>query len=156
MRLRLKLAGRVFEVEVGDLSERPIVATVDGQRFEVWPEEQKASQPLPEAELVSGTGSASTPPPPLERPPAAQAILESGQRPLTQAARTVQAPIPGVIDSVAVKAGDVVTAGQTLCVLEAMKMKNVIRAPRSGEVAAVHVQPGQQVRHYEPLVEFVE
>jgi len=185
MKLRLKLAERVFEVEVGDLGERPIVATVDGQRFEVWPEERKAS-----AEAVSEPGSPLAPSP--GGPRAAQtapegaamsaerrqrretasggsmatavqkgtgtrpAVFGRGQRPLSQAARTVQAPIPGVIHSVSVKVGDVVTAGQTLCVLEAMKMRNVIGAPRGGEIAAVHIEPGQQVAHYETLVEFVE
>jgi biotin carboxyl carrier protein len=65
----------------------------------------------------------------------------------------VLAPIPGVIDSIAVQPGDGVVRGQELLVLEAMKMKNVIRATRAGTVAAVHVTARQHVKHGDPLVE---
>jgi propionyl-CoA carboxylase alpha chain len=67
----------------------------------------------------------------------------------------VYAPLPGVIDSIAVQPGDQVEAGQELCVLEAMKMKNVIRSARSGEVARLHVSVGQHVKHNDALIEFV-
>jgi propionyl-CoA carboxylase alpha chain len=59
-----------------------------------------------------------------------------------------------VIVSVSVQLGQAVKAGQELCVLEAMKMQNVIRAPRDGVVAAVHMSAGKTVRHREPLLEY--
>jgi biotin carboxyl carrier protein len=68
----------------------------------------------------------------------------------------VCAPVPGVIDSVAVRPGDEVAAGDPLCVIEAMKMKNVIRASRVGTVDDVLITPGQHVKHSDPLIEFVE
>jgi propionyl-CoA carboxylase alpha chain len=47
-----------------------------------------------------------------------------------------------------------VEVGQDLCVLDAMKMNNRIRAPRSGTVKQVHVDAGQQVLHGELLITF--
>ncbi|MEM1415847.1 MAG: biotin carboxylase N-terminal domain-containing protein [Myxococcota bacterium] len=55
------------------------------------------------------------------------------------------APMPGKVVSVAVAAGDAVSAGQTLVVLEAMKMEHTVTAPEDGVAAAVHVQAGDQV-----------
>ena len=57
--------------------------------------------------------------------------------------------------AIAVQAGDRVDAGQELCVLEAMKMKNVIRSSRSGGIARLHVSVGQHFKHNDALVEFV-
>jgi len=55
------------------------------------------------------------------------------------------APMPGKLVSFAVKAGDVVKAGQTLAVMEAMKMEHTIAAPRDGVVAEILFAPGDQV-----------
>jgi biotin carboxyl carrier protein len=51
----------------------------------------------------------------------------------------------GTIVKVHVKAGDAVEAEQPLCVLEAMKMENEVRAPIAGEVVDLRVQPGDTV-----------
>ena len=50
--------------------------------------------------------------------------------------------------------GDSVKSGDTLLVIEAMKMKNAIRASQDGKVAAVHIGSGQTVQHKQLLVEF--
>ena len=60
-------------------------------------------------------------------------------------AETINAPMPGNIVNVQVKAGDTVTKGQVLLVLEAMKMENEIMAPRDGVIAGVHVNKGDSV-----------
>jgi len=57
----------------------------------------------------------------------------------------LRAPIPGKLVKIAVKVGDKVRAGQTLLVLEAMKMENELRAPRDAEVLAVHAVEGAAV-----------
>ena len=54
--------------------------------------------------------------------------------------------MPGVILEVQAAPGVTVRRGDALAVLEAMKMRNTIRAPRDGEVAAVLIEPGQAVR----------
>jgi len=67
--------------------------------------------------------------------------------------RTVHAYMPGRVVSVAVAAGDEVTEGQPLVVLEAMKMQNEIQADRAGTVRIVHVAAGQAVEGGDPLLE---
>ncbi|MEO1601440.1 MAG: biotin/lipoyl-containing protein, partial [Pseudomonadota bacterium] len=57
----------------------------------------------------------------------------------------VLAPLPGLIKSVAISAGDAVTQGATLAILEAMKMEHALTAPRDGVVAEVFAAPGDQV-----------
>ncbi|MBP1780143.1 MAG: carboxylase, partial [candidate division NC10 bacterium] len=64
----------------------------------------------------------------------------------------VTAPLPGKVLSVAVKPGDGVHKGDELCVIEAMKMGNSIRAQRDGTVRQVLVAPGQTVAFGTPLV----
>jgi acetyl-CoA/propionyl-CoA carboxylase, biotin carboxylase, biotin carboxyl carrier protein len=65
----------------------------------------------------------------------------------------IKSPMPGAVLDVRVSVDDPVTAGQVLLVLEAMKMENTVTAPAAGRVAAVLVEPGQQVQRGEPLVE---
>jgi 3-methylcrotonyl-CoA carboxylase alpha subunit len=55
------------------------------------------------------------------------------------------APMPGKVVSFAVKAGDTVKAGQTLAVMEAMKMEHTIAAPKDGVIAEIMYAPGDQV-----------
>jgi biotin carboxyl carrier protein len=57
----------------------------------------------------------------------------------------VRATLPGLVVRVAVAPGDVVTAGDPLVTVEAMKMQNEIRAPRAGRVQAIAVEPGQTI-----------
>jgi propionyl-CoA carboxylase alpha chain len=57
----------------------------------------------------------------------------------------LQAPMPGLLVSIAVKEGDEVKVGQEIAVLEAMKMENVLRAERNGVVAKVHFEAGASV-----------
>lgn len=61
-------------------------------------------------------------------------------------------PIPGLIVSVPVEAGQSVEKGETLVVFEAMKMQNEIRAPRDGVVREVRVRPGMQVTQNDVLM----
>ena len=61
------------------------------------------------------------------------------------AAAPAAAPMPGNILDVKVKAGDSVKAGDTLLILEAMKMENEISAPQDGTIASVNVRKGDVV-----------
>jgi len=73
-------------------------------------------------------------------------------RPLSGDGR-IKAPIPGLIARLNVEPGQAVEAGQTVIVLEAMKMENEIRASKGGVIRQVHVKPGQTVVLNEVLVE---
>lgn len=66
----------------------------------------------------------------------------------------VVAPIPGIVSSVKVKPGDKVEVGQTLLVIEAMKMENPIQSPRAGVVKSVAVVQAAEVKAGALLVSF--
>ena len=65
---------------------------------------------------------------------------------------TVRSPIPGRLIKLLVKAGDAVAAGQTMVVLEAMKMENELAAPRAGRIAEVRCSEGTAVEAGQDLV----
>jgi pyruvate carboxylase subunit B len=66
--------------------------------------------------------------------------------------QTLTAPLPGKITHVAIRPGDTVRAGDTLVVIEAMKMENEFKAAAPGTVAEVRVVPGQAVNPGDVLV----
>ncbi len=68
-------------------------------------------------------------------------------------AKSVVSPLPGNIISVAVAVGDTVKRGQTILVMESMKMENNIPAPRDGKVSAVHVAAGKSVMQGDALID---
>jgi biotin carboxyl carrier protein len=151
MIIRVKIQDKEYEVEIADLNGRPVLATVEGQTFEVWPDEQFAAAPAAAAAPARPVIEKPAPCPPAPYPPAA--TTGNGGAP---SANAVTAPIPGVIVAIAVKEGQSVASGEELCTLEAMKMKNAIRASRAGKIAAVKVAVGDHVRHGQVLVEFSE
>ncbi|MBC2839246.1 acetyl-CoA carboxylase biotin carboxyl carrier protein subunit [Robiginitalea sp. SC105] len=67
---------------------------------------------------------------------------------------TIEAPMPGLILSIAVSEGDQVRQGDTLLVLEAMKMENAILAPADGVVGRIPVRKGDAVEKKSVLIEF--
>ena len=67
-------------------------------------------------------------------------------------ANAVKAPLPGTITSIEVAVGQEVKAGDTVVVLEAMKMQNNIEAEKDGKVTAICVKPGQAVLEEDALV----
>lgn len=71
----------------------------------------------------------------------------------SDAGADVHAVMPGIVVSIAVAEGDEVEKGQAVCVLEAMKMENEIRAPGAGTVTRVAVSPGDTVNSGDLLVE---
>lgn len=150
MNYKVKIADRVFNVQITDLNSRPVIANVDGVEIEVWPEEgevvQAAARPQAPTVRPEPASVKQSPPSKLATPPTNGASTS----------KQVLAPIPGVVVSVAVLPGAEVTAGQELCVLEAMKMKNVIRSTRSGRIASIYVQNGQHVKHHDVLMDFAE
>ena len=88
--------------------------------------------------------------------PAAPAAALAPRQPGAGGKGVQTAPMPGVILEINVKPGDVVTRGQQVAVLDAMKMHNMIGAAQSGTVAEVYVEAGQSVDHGTPLLKFKE
>ncbi len=133
-KVRVKVKDTWYTVEVDDLDSDPIVAIVDGEPVEV---SRRRALPVPDQVEIEDD------PPGADRPVAAPAA--SG--------KSFVAPMPGLILTVAVKVGDQVVTGDEVCVLEAMKMQQSLRADWSGIVSAVHVKPGQQVLDGDPIVD---
>jgi len=150
MKYQVKVQGRQFEVEIDNLHAQPIIALVDGEPFEIWLEQQKG--------VSSGAGILpikGTPSKPASKSLPANMNASNGSV-AGHNNKAIRAPIPGTITSVVVSEGTEVSIGQEVCVLEAMKMKNAIRSPRNGIIAAIYVAPGQTVQHHDVLVEFRE
>ena len=158
MKITVKVDNQTYEVEVGDIHDRPVIAVVEGEAFEVWPEEVIISHPSTHSHAVPLQAATRPAPQSSPAPQAAPKATAGAVAPSAGSdnARAVLAPIPGVIISVAVKAGDVVKHGQELCVLEAMKMKNVIRASRPGTIGGVHIAAQQHVKHHDLLLEYTD
>ena len=145
MKIHVKIQNKTYEVRIGDVHARPIQVSVDGETFEVWPEEMT----LPSEDYQPpATSSADKPVKqvPFEKPAASTA----------DKIKQVKAPIPGVIISVTVGEGEKVAYGQELCVLEAMKMKNAIRSGRAGTISRVLVKEGDSVQHSQVLMEYAD
>jgi len=64
----------------------------------------------------------------------------------------VVSPMPGIIKNIDVSVGDKVNEGDTLCILEAMKMENPIVAPVSGNISEISVSAGQSVKRGDTLL----
>ena len=62
--------------------------------------------------------------------------------------------MPGLVKSIAVKVGQEVKAGEALCIVEAMKMENVLRAERDGTVSALHAKEGDSLAVDAVIIEF--
>ena len=137
--VKVKIEERWYTVEVGDLDEFPIQAVVDGDLVEVeLGDLPPAMSPQTDAaDLPVRRGESSEPAPTPER--TARPASSPGPT------RSFKTPMPGVIMSVAVKVGDQVVTGDPICILEAMKMQQTLRADWSGIVQEVHVSTGDQV-----------
>jgi len=123
------------------------VVTMNGKRYEVEVERMSAFHMLTREEIASGV---STPVQPVAAPApkAAAPAPAAAAAPAAKAApggTSVTSPMPGAVLGVKVNVGDKVSAGQTMFVLEAMKMENEIVAPVDGTVASINVKTGDTV-----------
>ena len=151
----LSFDGRRAEVRVNNIAYSVEVPQGPTAGAPVYAPPPSAPQPAP-----AGPARTAAPrPPEAVRPspaaPAPHPPIPSAASPARPSSDSmVVAPMPGIILSIAVKEGDEVGAGDTLLVLEAMKMENEIHAPRAGKVKKIYVKEGAEVRAGSELVEF--
>ena len=125
----LKINGHNYNVQIDDVNEASTVAHVVVNGVD-YPKSANSTMITP---------STATPSPRI-----APAPSTSGS--------SVKCPLPGTVLSVKVAVGDTVAAGQTLVVLEAMKMENNIDADRAGVVKQILVQQGATVMEGDVLI----
>jgi methylmalonyl-CoA carboxyltransferase small subunit len=132
MKLRISLDDRTFEVDVE-------VAESDHANL-------PPAYPVGSARLAGSAASGQPGAlPSATRPPAA--VADEG--------KACRSPVSGVVVKVVATAGASIKAGDSLLVLEAMKMETHIVAPLSGEIASIKVAKGDRVQTGDVLVEFV-
>jgi propionyl-CoA carboxylase alpha chain len=73
---------------------------------------------------------------------------------LSDSGKAVRCPMPGLVVSVAVTEGQEIKVGETLAVVEAMKMENVLRAERDGVIKRVRIKPGESIAVDAVMMEF--
>ena len=128
----LKINGHNYDVRIDDVNESSTLAhvVVNGTAYEV--------------EIAGAKGAAT------KRPQVAPAPRIAPVAPST--GYTIKCPLPGTVLSINVKVGDTIATGQTLVILEAMKMENNIDADRAGVVKQIFVQQGATVMEGDNLI----
>ena len=137
---KFNISGKEHSAHVVE-HEDTLEVTVDGKIYTVTlPERKPAAKPVVKPAVAAAAPAAA---PTAAKPAAAPA-----------GGNVVTAPLSGKITQVLVKAGDQVASGDTVVMLEAMKMENSITAEAAGTVKAVLVNVGDQVDGGQALVEF--
>ena len=125
--------GNKYEVAINEVNDTTAKVTVNGAEYTVEWEKPVEEKPVVKVQPVAAkpATTAATP----AAAPAAAAVN----------GHAIKTPLPGVIIDVKVNVGDAVKKGDTVVVLEAMKMENNINADRDGKVTAVQVAKGDTV-----------
>ena len=131
--------GNKYEISIEGIEDNIDKVLVNGEEYKVEMEKE------PEPEKKKVVVKPVTPQP-------AHATSSASASPKANANNAVKAPLPGVIVEVKVAVGDKVKIGDTVVVLEAMKMANNLDTEKAGTVTAVLVQPGESVMEDTPLV----
>ena len=131
---KYKINGNVYKVAVGDIENNIAQVEVNGTTYKVELENEAPKAIVPKV----STRPASAPRTETGAPVVAKVASSSG-------VAAVKSPLPGVINDILVKVGDDVKVGQTILILEAMKMENDIVAPEDGTIASINVANGDAV-----------
>jgi biotin carboxyl carrier protein len=137
MKYNIKIGKETYSVDIENINVRPVIAYVDGERFEVTPEREGKETRDSMCKAESRT-------------------FHQGSRKPALSGNAMTAPLPGTVVEVFVKAGEKVEAGQVVLIIEAMKMKNSIRSVYSGTISEVLVVSGQSVAFKQPLIKFTD
>ncbi len=139
-----KVQGVDYDVEIVDVEGNIAKVSVNGIPFEVELKEPIKASHLPKRPAVKPAAAPAAAP--VAAPAAAPAPATApAATPAAGAGTKVLAPLPGTITEIKVKVGDTVKNGDTVIVLEAMKMQNNIEAECGGTVTSILVNPGDTV-----------
>ncbi len=132
--------GNKYEVSIASIENNIANVIVNGEEYKV--EMEKEREPVKKKVVVR----------PVAQPAVQPSTSETGGNAKINMNNAVKSPLPGVITEIKVAVGDEIKAGDTVVVLEAMKMANNLDAERSGKVTAILVNEGDSVMEDTPLV----
>lgn len=136
---KLTIRGNVYDVDILSFEENIAEIEVNGTKYEVEVHREVKKNKTPKlvrAKVPQPTRSESKP-----------------KKNLSTSATPVKAPLPGSIIEMKVKEGDDVKVGDTLLVMEAMKMENNVMAEKAGKVTSIKVAVGDSVLQNDVLLE---
>ena len=140
-----------FNVGVEEVGGSPIVSYIQHAQTQI-----PAQQPLtfaPPAQILPATQQPQVPVAPIEQPAKpAKSTITVNQKTQSDAEGTpLKAPMPGIIVSYKKQVGDSVTPGETIVILEAMKMENALPAPAGGTIKSINFTSGDSVARNDVL-----
>ncbi len=127
--------GNQYDTEILSIEEGISEIVVNGTKYTVEIEQSIAVPKTPK--LVRSISVPSTDVHP--------SVTKTRNPSAPKGAGTIQAPLPGSIVRILVNEGDIVSIGQRLLVLEAMKMENSIESDKAGKIKTIHKQEGESV-----------
>ena len=143
-----------YEVEIQDIEGNIANVTVNGIPFEVEMKHpvKAGKQKVKLSEERRAEGSEERRVKSEESNSSSASAASTSSAPTAAAGKPVVAPLPGTINEIKVKVGDKVNAGDTVVILEAMKMQNNIEAETSGTITSINVNKGDAVMEGDTLV----
>ena len=143
-----------YEVEIQDIEGNIANVTVNGIPFEVEMKQpvKAGKQKVKLSEERRAEGSEERRVKSEESNSSSASAASTNSAPTAAAGKPVVAPLPGTINEIKVKVGDKVNAGDTVVILEAMKMQNNIEAETSGTITSINVNKGDAVMEGDTLV----
>ena len=143
-----------YEVEIQDIEGNIANVTVNGIPFEVEMKQpvKAGKQKVKLSEERRAEGSEERRVKSEESNSSSASAASTSSASTAGAGKPVVAPLPGTINEIKVKVGDKVNAGDTVVILEAMKMQNHIEAETSGTITSINVNKGDAVMEGDTLV----
>lgn len=142
-RYQCEVGGKIYEVTLIERGTDSIKIAVNGEPYAV-----SIAPLLDRAQIQTAQAASSTA---HVQPIATKSVAGS-----TSKANEITAPMPGVVVAVKVSVGDEITPGQTVAVIEAMKMENNIQAQATGKVKEILVKATQEVSGGQVLINLTD
>ncbi|WP_456330035.1 biotin/lipoyl-containing protein [Archaeoglobus sp.] len=138
MKYEVKVQGKKYEVEVEEISPMVFEVEVNGKKAVIEVEKKFEFKEFEKAEIKERRF--------------AEERAEGKAETVKTTGKAITAPMAGVVTKILKKVGDKVKAGETVLIIEAMKMENPITSPEDGEIAEIVVNEGDKVGSGDVLV----
>jgi biotin carboxyl carrier protein len=135
------IRGNKYDVELHNIEENIAEVEVNGSRYEVEIHKEIKTSKTPKLVRARAEHSQES------------ATPQSTRKATAPSVGGIRAPLPGTILEVKVKVGDEIRVGDTLLIMEAMKMENNIKADKAGKISLLNVNVGDSVLEGDLLVE---